>query len=243
VMLRRVMMAGASAPPLTGWNAAVAALPALWGWWKLDEIAAAAGVATDSSGNGRNGAYTAAGTQTSGLFAGSTAAQATLGGRVSLPSDNPTVSALTIGAFIRTSTAGTEQQILSSHGSGTSAWQFRKNSSANSLEFITISPSVTTTTAATSVSDGNSHLAIMVFDSTLLAASGRVKLYLDGVQDGASTGSIVIGSGATSIQPAIGSRASNTNTGLWSGAIDECFICLSALSSSDVAALYAARNS
>lgn len=53
------------------WNAAMAALPGLWGWWKLDETATISGAAADSSGNGRNGTYGAAGTRGTGLISAS----------------------------------------------------------------------------------------------------------------------------------------------------------------------------
>lgn len=233
------MVQQASPPPASGWNASVLALPGLWGWWKLDETAGAAVSALDSSGNGRNGTYTAAGTQTSGLFSGSATAQATLGGRITVPAYSiPATPQFTLGAFIRTSSSATEQQIIGADGS---RFQFRKNASTQALEFITIAPAVTTTTAATSIADSNPHFVAMVFDQTLAAGSGRVKLYLDGSLDGSSTTSITLTTGAAS-STALGARSNANNNGLWLGAIDECFIVNSALSDADIAALWATRN-
>lgn len=234
------MVQQASPPPASGWNASVLALPGLWGWWKLDETAGAAVSAVDSSGNGRHGTYTAAGTQTSGLFAGSSVAQATLGGRITVPAFNiPATPQFTLGAFIRTTAGATEQQVIGADGG---RFQWRKNTSTGAMEFITIVPSVTTTTAATSIADGNPHLVMLVFDQTLAAGSGRVKLYRDGVLDGSSSTAITITSGAAS-STALGARSNANNNGLWTGAIDECFICTSALSSTDVANLWAATPS
>lgn len=239
-----LIAASAYIPPPSGtWNSTVSALSGLWGWWKLDETAGAAVSAPDSSGNGRDGTYNAAGTQTTGLFSGSSASQLTLGGRVTLPSyTTPTTPQFSIGAFIRTTTVGTEQQILSAdQGSGNRIWQFNKNATTNALSFVTITPSVTTTTGATAINDGNPHLAVVVFDQSLSAGSSRVKLYLDGVLDGSSSTAITISASLTN-QLGIGSRSGTLGTGLWSGAIDECFFCTSPLSSTDVANLWAARN-
>jgi hypothetical protein len=227
------------APPASGWNAAVAALPSLWGWWKLDDTAGAGVSALDASGNGRHGTYTAAGTQTTGLFAGSAGAQATLGGRITVPAYSiPATPQFTLGAFIRTTAGATEQQVIGADGG---RFQWRKNTSTGAMEFITIVPSVTTTTAATSIADGNPHLVMLVFDQTLAAGSGRVKLYLDGSLDGSSTTSITLTTGAAS-STALGARSNANNNGLWLGAIDDCFIVNSALSSADIAALWATRN-
>jgi hypothetical protein len=225
--------------PAATWNATVAALPGLWGWWKLDETAGAAVSAPDSSGNGRNGTYNAAGTQTSGLFSGSSSSQATLGSRITIPAFTiPATPQFTLGAFIRTTAGATEQQVIGADGG---KFQWRKNTSTGAMEFITIAPSVTTTTAATAINDGISHLVMMVFDQTLAAGSGRVKLYRDGVLDGQSSTAITITTGAAS-STALGARSNANNNGLWLGAIDECFICTSALSSTDVPNLWAARN-
>lgn len=227
----------------SGWNAAVAALPSLWGWWKLDEVAGAGVSAPDSSGNARNGVYRGSGTQTTGLFAGSSAAQATIGARVELPTYTTAATPqFSVGAFIRTTTGAVAQQILSADPQvGARVWQFRKNTSTNAIEFITIQPSVTTTTGTVAINDGNSHFVCVVFDQTLAAGSGRVKLYVDGTLDVASSTAITI-TGGLARPPGIGSQSGTADAGVWSGALDEAFICDTALSSTDVANLWAARN-
>lgn len=229
---------------LNGWGTAVMALPSLWGWWKLDETAGAAVVASDSSGSGRHGTYTAAGTQGAGLFSGSTASQTTLGGQVTLPSyTTPTTPQFTVGVMLKTTHAlGAEQQILSADGGGNRIYQFYKDVSTHRLAFTTIFPSVTTTKGATAINTGTSRLAIVVFDQTLAAASGRVKLYLDGVLDAQSTTAITISASQTN-QFGIGGRSGTVSSGLWLGSVDEAFICNGPISSVDVAALWAARNS
>lgn len=226
------------------WDSTVAGLANLWGWWKLDETAGAAVSAPDSSGNARHGTYNAAGTQSTGLFAGSTASQTTLGARVDVP--NWTVAAtpkFTVAAVIQTTHAsGTEQQIFSADGGGGSrVFQFLKNTATNVLSATFISPSVVTLSGATAINDGNPHMVIFVYDESLAAGSGRMKLYLDGVQDAQSTTAITLTS-SVSADLGIGARRGADSTGLWAGAIDEAFFCSGALSATDVADLWAIRN-
>lgn len=226
-----------------GWNSVVASLPALWAWWRLDETADFGVTASDASGNGRHGTYSASGTQTTGLFTGSTAAQATLGGRVAMPVYTTAATPkFTVGACIRTTAGAGEQQIIACESTtGDRIFQFRKHPSTHQLEFITITPSVTSTAGATAINDGDPHLVIAVFDQSLDAEDGRVKLYLDGELDGTSTTSITIGA-ALSRAVAIGSRRADLNQGLWAGAIDECFLCHDAIAAADVSALWESRN-
>lgn len=233
-----------SGPPAT-WNLAMAGiLP--WGWWKLDETAGAAVSAPDSSGNGRNGTYTAAGSQTTGLFAGSTAAQLTLGGRVSLPSyTTPATPAFTVGAVVRTShVANAERQILSADNtSGGRIFQFRKNqgTGARPAEAVLITPATAVVTGTVAINDGNPHLVIFVFDQSLAAGSGRMKLYVDGLPDGMSSTAVTVTSGLTCAL-GIGSRYGGANLGLWTESMDEGFFLDRAISSTEVANLWAARN-
>lgn len=235
--------ASAAASPVT-WNSLVAALPSLWGWWKLDETAGAAVTATDASGNARHGTYNASGTRGAGLFSGSTYSQTSLGSRVDVP--DWTVAStpkFTVGAMIKTThSAAAEQQIFSGDGGGGSrVFQFNKDTSTHALGATFISPSVVTLVGATAVNDGNAHLAMFVYDESLPAASGRMKLYLDGSLDAQSTTSITLTSGVVA-NLAIGAR-NGLGTGTWSGAIDEAFFCTAALSSTQIADLWAARNS
>lgn len=237
------MVQQGDSPAPSGWNATVAALPSLWGWWKLDETAGAGVSAPDSSGNARNGVYRGSGTQTTGLFSGSSASQATIGARIELPSYTTAATPkFTIGAIIRTTAGAVAQQIFSADPQvGARVWQFRKNTSTNAVEFITIQPSVTTTTGSIAINDGNPHFVCAVFDQTLSAGAGRVKIYVDGVLDVASTTAITI-TGGLSRPPGIGSQSGSADAGVWSGALDDSFLCDTALSSTDIANLWAARN-
>lgn len=243
-MHQQILLASRATPTGPTWNSRVAALPALWGWWKLDETAAAALTAPDSSGNGRNGTYTAAGTQSAGLYAGSTVAQNTIGGRVSIPTFTiPNPQKFTLAAFVRANSTPVQSIIGADFNTGGSRiWQFRRASPSGFVQFVTITPATTTTSGATSINDGNPHFVVAVFDQTLAAASGRVKIYVDGALDGQSTTAITITAGLSRV-PAIGARSDMDNSDLWTGAIDECFICEDAITSTDVANLWASRNS
>jgi hypothetical protein len=242
---RGLLLNSSVAPPPTTWNAAVAATSP-WGWWKLDEVAGAAVNAPDSSGNGRNGTYTASGGQTTGIFAGSTTSQTTLGGRVTLPSyTTPTTPAFSVCAFILTSHAvNAEKQICSADNtSGGRIFQFRKRQATgnNQVEALIINPSVVTLTGSAIINDGNPHFVAFVFDQSLAAASGRMKLYVDGVLDAQSNTSVTITAGL-SCPIGIGARYGGTNTGLWTDGIDETIFHDRALSSTEIANLWAARN-
>lgn len=241
MMLRRLMIAGAA--PVT-WNSVIASLPGLWGHWKLDETAGAAVVAADSSGNGRDGNYTASGTQAAGLIGGSVTSQATIGGRIDVPNwTTPSTPKFTIGAVVKTThAAGSEQQIFSADISGNRVFQFYKNITTNALGVTILTPSIVAITAATAINNGNPRLVIAVYDESLSAAAGRIKIYLDGVQDGQSTTAITLSAGV-SANLGIGARSGAANSGLWAGAIDEGFFCNDAISAAQVSALWAARNS
>lgn len=233
---------GGAAAPST-WNGTVAALPNLWGWWKLDETAGAAVTATDSSGNGRHGSYTAAGTQAAGLFSGSSQCQATLGNRIDVPDWTvPSTPSFTVGAMIKTThNSAVEQQIFSGDGSGARVFQFNKNTSTHAIQAVFINPDVVGLTGATAINDGNPHLVIFTYDESLAAAAGRMKLYLDGTLDAQSSTSVSLTSSVTA-NLGIGARNGGLSTGLWAGSLDEAFFCDGAISSTDVAALWAARN-
>lgn len=233
----------AGGPPGGGWNAAVAALPNLWGWWKLDEVAGVGVTAADSSGNGRSGTYKGDATRTAGLFSGSTYAQSSLANNIDVP--NFTTQAtpkFTVGCVIKTTDSGSgEQQFFSGDGgAGGRVFQFRNSSGV--ATFVTISPAVTITSGAISINDGYPHLAVMVFDQSLSAADGQVKIYVDGVLDVKSTTSITITSSIVA-DLGIASRSGDSGAGLFSGSIDEAFFCSGPISSSDVAGLWSARNS
>lgn len=241
-MLRRMMMASGVSAPVT-WNDHILALPNLWGWWKLDETAGAAVTATDSSGNGRHGSYTAAGTQAAGLFSGSATSQTTIGGRIDVPDWTlPTTPKFTVGAVIKTThNTAVEQQIFSGDGSGARVFQFYKNMTTHAIGVTFINPGVYALTGATAINNGASRLVIVTYDETLSAAAGRLKIYVDGSQDAASSTNISL-TGSVTANLGIGARNGGINTGVWAGAIDEAFFCDDAISAAEVSALWAARN-
>lgn len=243
-MMRRFGAAGGGGGGSVTWDEHVAALPGLWGWWKLDEVASAGVVASDSSGNGRHGTYTSAGTQAAGLFAGSSQCQASIGGRIDVPDFTTTATMkFAVGALIKTThAAGTEQQIFSADGGANRVFQFFMSTGTKTLGATFISPAVSGITGLTPINDGNPHLAVLTWDETLPAADGRMKLYLDGVLDVKSTSAVTL-TPSMGANLSIGSRNGAANTGLWAGALDEAFFCKDAApSAADIAALWAARN-
>ncbi len=240
---------GRNAPAAIGggptWNSLVAALPGLWGWWKLDETAGAAVTATDSSGNARHGAYTSAGTQAAGLFSGSSQCQATIGSRIDVPDFTTTaVMKFAVGTCIKTThSAGAEQQVFSADGSGHRVFQFYKSTSTHALGVTIITPSVVGIVGTTAINDGNPHFVMFVWDETLAAANGRMKIYVDGALDVQSTTAITL-SASLSANLSIGSRSGGSNNGTWAGSLDEGIFCKDSVpSAAQIASLWAARNS
>lgn len=239
---------GSSAP--TGYDAVVLGLPGIWGYWKLDEnpITGGVTVAVDASPFSRDGSYAGSGSYTidPGLFASSSNSprfDSGMSTRVDIPSITLGVNQkFTLGAFMKSTSSGAAAHgVIGGDDSGSNRrWQYRLFD--GEMQFVTIDPSVTVTTATTSTNDGNPHLVIVVFDPTLSAGAGVVKHYTDGSLDGSSSTSITITNGMAF--PAIGDRSSNaTSVDLFDGNIDNAFICLDAITSTDVSNLWAARNS
>lgn len=223
-----------------------------WGYWKLDETTiTVGGVAADSSGNARSGTYMSAdAVSVSGLFGGSSRAikLPALAGRygVSLPSYlMATGEKLSIVSFIDVPAVdSTSRAIVSAdENDGTSRqWQWRLRS--GKLEFVTILPSVTTTASSSTLAVGTRHMVAVVFDPALPAASGVVKIYIDGVLDAQSTAAITISSG--NAKPAIGNRTNatgGTQDCFQGGTLDNVALWRNvALTATDIADLWAARN-
>lgn len=224
-----------------GYAAKVLSLPNLWGYWKLDEVSPPTNTtAADSSSATHPGTYSGTWTDHAALFSGSVLGK-TAADRIALP--NYTVGAtpkFSIGGFIQTTyNSSTAANFLSADRTPTDRrFQFRMVS--GKMQFITILPSVTTTEAPTAINDGNPHLVIMVFDESLAAGSGRVKIYIDGSLNVASTTSITVSPGNS--YPAISSLHSANNIGPWIGQMDDMFFVDGAISSTDVSDLWAARN-
>lgn len=251
MMLRRMLMASMGGSS-SGYDAVMMSLSP-WGYWKLDETVIGVDVvAADSSGNGRDGSYTSPDTvSVGGLFSGSARAikLPSLAGRygVKLPSYfMASGEKLSIVSFIDVPAVDTTVRAIVSadENDGTGRrWQWRLRS--GKLEFLTITPSTTTTASASTLGVGTRHMVAVVFDPSVSAGSGVVKIYIDGLLDAQSTSAITIGAG--NAKPAIGNRTNAT------GGAQDCFqggtldnVALfrnSALTAANIAALWAARNS
>jgi len=213
-----------------------------WGYYRLNETGTISTV-SDSSGNGNHGtAQTSALSAVSPIVSGNTGAFGFSGGpRINLPTytrggDN----AYTIMAFIRT-TSTNIMSICSAHsGLAGRAYQLRLESSTSYLAHYIIHPSTVGTTGTTSLRDGNTHMVVAVYDPTLPAASGRVKLYVDGALHAVSTTAIT--NSATYMPFAIGSRSNAANQELFIGQMSDVAIFTRALSSAEVSAIWDARN-
>lgn len=246
-MLRRLMMAGSSGGSVGFSDAVLGFSP--WGYWKLND--ASGSVAADSSGNVRNG--TIAGTVTlgvSGVFAGTgnamnlAASGASSSGRINLPTTAKSQLAggrvMSILVNFKTSASGLRH--LLSADAETRSWQFRLNGGA--VDVITFSPVFGDTHSFPgSFNDGKPHQLVAVFDERVDVANGQIKVYADGVLLGRSTKAGSYSPADSYLYPAIGVRGTNYASEPYDGVMDDCALFFTALSASDVAALWAARNS
>lgn len=213
-----------------------------WGYYRLNETGTISTV-SDSSGNGNHGtAHTSALSAVSPIVSGNTGAFGFSGGpRINLPTytrggDN----AYTIMAFIRTTSTSIMSICSADGGVAGRAYQLRLESYTSFLSHVTISPSTVTTRGTTTLSDGNTHMVVAVYDPTLPAASGRVKLYVDGALHAVSTTAIT--NSASSMPFAIGSRNNADNREMFTGQMSDVAIFTRALSSAEVSAIWDARN-
>lgn len=239
ISMQQMMLASAS----NGFRDAVLA-DSPWGFWRQNEAPPSITCA-DSSGNGRVGTYAGANTASPPIFLGNTGSvlyetsgYVSIGTNYTVPvAPNP----LTLMCAIKTTvTSATEQNILSNDNSaGTRLWQFRM-SVTGKAEFVFILPSVVVVTGSVAINDGNPHLLHAVFDPTLSAGSGILKLYVDGVLDTQSSTIIVMAPGSTA--PAICARNSGGTVPRGLLNLSESAIFQSALSSARVAAHWSARN-
>ena len=241
-MLRRVMMAAATAS--AGYDAQILSL-APWGYWKLDENPpASGGAAADSSGNGRNGTYTPDTFATAaGLFASSPrcpifVTASTQG--VTLPNFTNS-GAFSFALFASSTTTGLQQLLSIDDGNSSRLFQFRFDGGAsNKIDFVGIDAgsAATTVVSPTAVNDGLAHLVAGVYDASLSAAAGRLKLYVDGSESARSTTNFVIKPATGS--PRIAHRAVGDN---WlSGKVSNVAIWSRALSAAEIADLWLKRN-
>ncbi len=220
-----------------------------WGYWRLNELQTVPGaVAEDVSGNDRHALFNSTGTWSpaTALFGGNTGSVVFAGTGVKCPSQAGIFSNTTkisAVAWIKTS-AFEIMQILSSDSSAATYrfCQFRvaENGKLQAVSYY----SSQTISSVGSVNDGNAHLVAFVYDPTVSNADGRVKLYIDGVLDTKSTGGFMTGNGTA--VPAIGARSNNEEivTDGFIGNISNAALFIDvALTASDIAELWAARNS
>lgn len=216
-----------------------------WGYWKMDETPITGGStsASDASGNARDGAYIGSPWSTAGgLFASSTGCPTFNGSTnyVTLPNFTlATNQKFSIVGFIKTNyAAATAKSILSADITGNRRWQLRIAN--GKVGFVTIMPSVTTTDSIATLSDNVAHMVAVVFDPTLAAGAGVVKIYVDGVLDNQSSTVITITAGTAN--PAIGSRSNQASQDNWTGNLDNMAFFDTALTAADITALWASRN-
>ena len=228
-------------PPASGggsYDSAVLAL-APWAYYKMDENPpGSGGTLTDSSGNARHGTYSADTWSTaSGLFGGSARCP------VFVPADTKYAAAadfshsgaFSIVAFVKTSASGALQQIVSADGAPR-MFQFRFETDGK-ISMVDTGSGIDYITSVSAYNDGNPHLVATVYDDSLAAGSGRLKLYVDNVLDVQSATSLVITESATAVT--IGQRSNNN---YFDGNISNIAMFQNALSSADIADLWAARN-
>lgn len=145
-------------------------------------------------------------------------------------------TAFTFSAWIKTSTTGATQNILSRDNQPTRMWQFKVESSNNKINFIRFNSSnsvITNITSSGTVTDGNWHHIVATFDNTV----GSI-IYVDG-SNVASDAVTTNQNNATSLGPTIGAI---WNSVAWAdfmnGSIDAVYVWTRALSSSEVTSLY-----
>lgn len=198
------------------------------GYWRLGESSGT--TANDSSGNGLNGTYNSVTLGTAGLISGDPDTSVTFSGspsRVDIPdSALLDVTDLTLEAWIKTSTTGAVQHIVTRDRSATvidRQFQFRLNSSGH-LQGIIFSSGGTVEvnfTHAANIADGSKHHVGMSYNSTTFEA----KLYLDGSNVETASGSNPIDNSiAHPLNIGVNQFDTGSYTQYYTGVIDEVAI-------------------
>jgi hypothetical protein len=190
---------------------------------------------TDSSGGGRNGAYVNSPTLgTTGLVSDANTAVTMASAssqRATVTDDNSLdgLTAITVEAWIKPTTVPSSQAyIISRDGSTNRSFQFRLNN--HKVEFIKVPNGTVTASSAASINAGDLRHVAAVYNGT------DIRIYINGVLDGtpaATTGDL----GTVARDLEIGARSS---AGFYDGIIDEVAVYTTALSSTRIAAHYAA---
>lgn len=224
------------------YSAEVLSEGSLIGYWRQGD--AALSTMADSSGHARHGTYYNNPTvQTTGLLNSSTDKAVLYAAASSqyalVPDDNSIdgISALTVEAWIKMTTATGVRQIASRDDLTANGRCFQFRSNGGPLQFIRIPGTTVTATSATTM------VAATVYHVVATYNGSQIQLYINGAADGspaACTGSI--GSNINDLIQ-IGTRRSNNNglfTDLFDGVIDEVALYNAALSATRIGVHYSA---
>lgn len=212
-----------------------------WVYYKLDETGTLS-TASDSSGNARDGTYAGSGTtDVSGLFGGSTRAK-TFNGSGAVTGPTFTASAgspfSVMSCFSFTSTG--MMALFSGDNVSSPARMFQFRVSSGFVQFLLLAPSTVTLQTPSTYNDGNPHMGVIVYDESLAAGDGRMKIYVDGSEVARSTTAVT--NSQTSAPLAAAQLGSGSTLIRLTGSLDECAFFDYALTASDVAAIWAARD-
>lgn len=239
--LQVLRMRNASAGGGASYDSVIAALTP-WGYWKmLENPPTTGGVLTDSSGNTRHGTYSAdTFTTAAGVWSNSARSPVLVTANsqwAQVPNFSITGVAFSVVIDFKITANQVQQLFSADNGSGNRLWQLRLDGSGH-LELVFISPSVVQITTVATYALNTAHKVIMVFDPSLSAGAGRVKIYADGALAASSSTAVTLSSG-TAI-PYIGWRGAGTE--YLGGNTNGAALFTYALSSTDCTNLWNARN-
>lgn len=143
-------------------------------------------------------------------------------------------SDFSVSAWVKTSQASGEYSIITK-GNVTDGYEWGMEQQTNSLWFVLWNQGGATymeKVSAATINDGNWHHVVGTYSS----ATPRVRVYIDGALDGASTATSGTWYSAGTSHCLIGSR--NDGSEFWTGSIDEVGIWTRELTAGDVTQLY-----
>lgn len=205
-------------------------------YWRMGETSGT--TITDSSGNGRTGTYSGSVTLgATGLLIGDSDKAVTVSNSVVGSVANAAwmnVNTITVEVWIQPTAAGVvgSREIVCRdfNGSGGTGSQWRIRLNAGKPEALLWHPALTVITAATALTVGSTYHIVFTYDGA------NMRLYVNGSQvaSSAQTGNITTG------QPITFGCLGNAVSETWNGPIDEVAVYGTALSSTRIAAHYAA---
>lgn len=213
-----------------------------WVYYPMDESGSTPANATDVSGNGRTGTYVG-GTipEATALFSGMVRCrQFSSGDRIDAPDSTVTAgSAFSAVGFVKTTNAALQAVIGSDTTSSPNRLFQMRISAAGAAQFILLLPS-TVTLAGGTLNDGASHMYAIVYDESLAAADGRMKIYIDGSESARTTTAVT--NSQTGQEIAVGSRVNGSTFEPYIGDIGHCAFFRSALTAANITSIWNARN-